>query len=456
MLRPPRELRDTFDLLSNLDQELPLDRLLARIDWLGVTPQQVCHAVLGRMPQDLHYGGLTEASFEPAAYFRALLLSSEFQDGLVANLLGAYPEKPRRFFVHIPRCGGTSLGETLSLHACTVPYNAIGTDWCGGRGFLDMVAGICRMVPQHEAIHVTGHYTLRSLLDGRLARFGDSVWTSVRPPHQIVLSYLNYILTILAADPELVRPDTRHWARLLGMGSGRLDHDPASTRRTMLMRMIRHRTLIPRDLLCHFLGDGTAASALDLLAAADVEVIDSRRLDRWREQRWNVPARPWANVSRPFFQWSELDEEARRGIGRLVRQDTVLHRIIAPRLGQAVSVGGLQIASGATTVASPASAEPRGRIRRASRPLLVDPGFRRVAAASAAGPAAGSRVGWTDPPLHYRTIETTLRLPLIDTRIRVRYARRPPASSGLRLPEGLPWRRAMHRLFGRLGAMLVR
>ena len=395
MLRPPRELRDTFDLLSNLDQELPLDRLLARIDWLGVTPQQVCHAVLGRMPQDLHYGGLTEASFEPAAYFRALLLSSEFQDGLVANLLGAYPEKPRRFFVHIPRCGGTSLGETLSLHACTVPYNAIGTDWCGGRGFLDMVAGICRMVPQHEAIHVTGHYTLRSLLDGRLARFGDSVWTSVRPPHQIVLSYLNYILTILAADPELVRPDTRHWARLLGMGSGRLDHDPASTRRTMLMRMIRHRTLIPRDLLCHFLGDGTAASALDLLAAADVEVIDSRHLDRWREQRWNVPARPWANVSKPFFRWNDLDDEARRGIGRLIRQDAILHRVVAPRLDQAVSLGGLRIASGAATAGS-ASAPVAGRVRRAARPILLDPGFRRVAAVKA--PGVGHAAGPSRPP----------------------------------------------------------
>ena len=446
MLRPPRELRDTFDLLSRLDQGLPIDRLLARIDWRGVTPQQVCYAVLGRLPQDLHYGGLSGASFQPAAYFETLLLSSEFQDGLVSNLLGAYPEKPRRFFVHIPRCGGTSLGETLGLHACTVPYNAIGTDWCGGRSFLDAVAGICRMIPQHEAIHVTGHYTLRSLLDGRLARFGDSVWTSVRPPHEIVLSYINYVLTILAADPELARPDTREWARLLGVASRRLDPNSASERCTMLMRMIRHPTLIPRDLLCHFLGDGTAASALDLLAAADVEVIDSRHLDRWREQRWDVPARPWANVSKPFFQWNNLDEEAKRGIGRLVRQDAMLHPIIASRLGQAGTVGGLQIASGAL-LPGPAAATVRRRIRRASRPILLDPGFRRV---------AGGQVGWADPPLNYRTIETTLRLPLIDTRIRVRYARRPPLSFRLRPPEELPWRRAMHRLFGRLGTMLVR
>ncbi len=453
MLRPPRELRDTFDLLSGLDRDLPLAGLLARIDWLGVTPQQVCYAALGRLPQELYYRGLSAARFEPAVYFETLLLSSEFQAGLVANLLGAYPEKPRRFFVHIPRCGGTSLGETLSLHACAVPYNAIGTDWCGGRGFLDAVAGICRRVPQHDAIHVTGHYTLRSLLDGRLARFGDSVWTSIRPPHEIVLSYINYILTILAGDPELLRPDTRHWAGLLGAASGRLDRQSPATLRAMLMRMLQHDTLIPKDLLCHFLGDGTAASALDLLAAADVEVIDSGRLDQWREQRWNVPARPWANVSTPFFRWGELDGTARHGIARLIRQDAILHRLVAPRLVRTVSIGGLQIASGTATAGAASHVPARGRVGRAARPILLNPGFRRVAAA---GAIASSRVGWTDPPLNYRTLETTLRLPLIDTRILVRYARRRAASGGPRLLSRVPWPRAMRRLFGRLGTMLAR
>lgn len=449
MLQPPRELRDTFNLLSLLDQDVELDHLLDRVDWNGVTPQQACHAALGRLPQDLHYSGLSRTLFEPQAYFRMLLLCPEFQAQLVPNLLAAFPEKPRRFFVHIPRCGGTSLGQTLALHACTVPHTAIGSAWCSGRAFLAAVAAITRNLPGHEAIHVSGHYTLRSLVDGRLARFGDTVWTSVRAPQDIVLSYVNYILTTLATDRELTRPDTRRWARQLKLDAP-LDALPPAALRALLPRMIRDDTLLSRDLLCHFLGDGTAASALDLLAAADVEVIDSMRLDQWREQRWNAPATPWANISKSFFRWSTLDDAERSLVTGLIGQDTVLHRAIASSFGAAGAVSGLRIAA---LSPSPPNAAPASPVRRASRAILLDPGFVRLPAVGAPVGRDDGQVGWADPPLNYRTIETTLRFPLIETRIRVRYARRRLAWPGSAWwQQAAPW----PRLIRRLGAVLAR
>ena len=448
MWQAPRQLRDTFTLLSRLQAGQDLDHLLGQVDWQGVTPQQVCYAVLGRLPQDMHYAGLTAAAFEPPAYFRALLLGSEFQSGIVANLLNAFPEKPRRFFVHVPRSGGTSLGQTMANHACTIPHDAIGASWCSGRGFLDLVADLCRAIPAHEAIHVSGHYTLRSIVDSRLARFGDSVWTSLRNPREIVLSYVNYILTTVEADGGMLRPDTRHWA-----GQLKLDAPPSTLApeplRALLSRMIRDETLLPRDLVCHFLGDGTAASALDLLAAADVEVIDSVRLDQWREQRWAIPARPWANVSKRFFHWGGLDDGQKRQVTALIRQDAVLHRTISASFGDAASVGGLRLARPPGPAASSAAPPVVPRVRRASRPILLDPGFTRMPAATTDGVSdRGGQVGWADPPLNYRTIETTLRFPLIQTRIRVRYARR---------KFDWPWRRGdavprstLHRLLGDL------
>lgn len=441
MLQPPRELRDTFTLLARLDGELDLDHLLDGVDWRGVTPQQVSYAVLGRLPQEMHYTALSGVAFEPQALFKALLLCPEFQAGLVPNLLNAFPEKPRRFFVHVPRSGGTSLGQTMATHACTIPHDAIGSDWCVGRALLDKVAAICRTIPLHEAIHVSGHYTLRSVIDGRLARFGDHVWTSFRNPHDIVLSYVNYILTTLEADPELTRPDARNWAKRL-----RLEAPPGSLAppmlRALLSRMIRDDALLPRNLVCHFLGDGTAASALDLLAAADVEVIDSTRLDEWREQRWNVPAPPWANVSRQFFRWDTLDDGARREIAALVRQDATLHRTVAASFGKAASVSGMHIARTSAPAASSTSDRPVARRGgRASRPILLDPGFRRLPAVAGAGdPEGNTRVGWTDPPLNYRTIETTLQFPLLQTRIRVRYARRRLGWPGFRFRPSFRFR----------------
>ena len=388
--------------------------------------------------------------FEPAAYFRSLLFSREFQSSIVPTLLNAFPEKPRKFFVHIPRCGGTSLGQTLTAQTCAIHYNDVGADWCGGHGFLQSVAEICRKISNYDAIHVSGHYTVRSLVDGRLARSGDSVWTTVRPPQEIILSYVNYVLTILESDPDLVRPDARIWAGQLG-----LDRPPSALPperlRSVLARMIRNDTLLPRNLLCHFLGDGTAASALDLLAAADVEVIDTARLDRWREQRWNLPPQPRANVSRNFFHWDMLDSTGRREVSGLIRQDMTLHRIIAASLGTATSRGGMQIAGSVIPPVSQAAASGRSgprRLRRASRRILLDPGFVRVPSVPGGDSPSGDAAcaGWAKPPLDYRTIETTLQLPLVQTRIRVRYARRKLGRFGFGLH---PW-------LGRLGMILSR
>jgi hypothetical protein len=453
VLQSPRELRDTFKLLARLDDGLDLGRLLERIDWHGVTPQQVSYAVLGRLPQDIYYSGLAAAPFEPAAYFRSLLLGAEFQSNIVSNLLGAYPEKPRRFFVHIPRSGGTSLGETLATHCCTIAHNAIGPEWCSGEAFLQCVAKTCRDIAAHDAIHVSGHYTLRFIVESGLARFGDSVWTSVRAPQDIVLSYMNYVLTLMQEDDAALRPDTRTWAKQLGL-DGPLGTPSPERLRTLLARMLRDDTLLPRNLLCHFLGNGTADSALDLMAAADIEVIDSARLDTWREQRWAVAPPPWANRSRRFYTWDSLSDGERRQISALIRQDVALYRAIATSMGDGVSVQGTQIARSSATAGLPIASAP-SRTRRASRPILLDPGFVRLPTATE--PGGGARVGWADPPLNYQTIETTLQLPLFQTRIRVRYARRKPGRAGsARRQHGNALRHGLHRLFRRLSGILAR
>ncbi len=446
LLQPPRALRDTFELLARLQRGSSLQQLADGVDWSGATPQQLSYAVLGRLPENIHYAGLTRDHFDARAYFTALLLSTEFQAGIVPNLLGAFPEKPRRFFVHVPRCGGTSLGETLALHACTIPHNALGARWVSGRGFLDSVADICRGIPSYEAIHVSGHYTLRFVIDGKLARFGDSIWTTVRPASELVLSYMNYILTVIDSDPEFSRPDTRLWSGLLGLRVPLSRLSPAQLR-GLLPRMIREDQLLPRDLLCHFLGDGTAPSAVDLLAAGDVEVINSARLDQWREQRWQVPAPPWRNRSRSFFQWSDLHDGERRRIGSLIRQDVALCRIIRAASSDALAVRGLQIARSARQEVLPASGTRSSpRAGRAARPILLDAHFHGM-------PDGGA--GWADPPLHYRTLETTLRFPLLETRIRVRYARR-RSRAPITVARRPAWLAALlGRLLGQLGAMIA-
>ena len=433
MLQAPTSLRETFKLLACLDVAVPLDRLLEGMDWQSVTPQQVAYATLGRLPDEIHYAGLARVDFDPKAYFLALLLGAEFQAGIVTNLLGAFPEKPRRFFVHVPRCGGTSLGETLAVQACTVPHNSLGPEWCRGREFLDQVAGICRAIPEHDALHVSGHYTLRSLVDSRLIRFGDSVWASIRKPQELTLSYVNYILTVLDGDPDLVRPDSRRWARLLAVNAP-LSRLSDTSRRRLLQRLLGDGRLVPRDPLCHFLGDGTAESAFDLLAATDVELIDCSHLDQWRQQRWSVSPPPWKNASKPFIRWNDLDHAQRSLVESVAREDIALYRTVAAANGNAISVNGLQVVRNIDKPlpSAPSSGRPR-RVKRADRPILLTAHFFRQ---------PSRRAGWADPPLDYRTIETSLRLPVVDARIRVRYVRRRRDRAGLRIANAVPalWR----------------
>jgi hypothetical protein len=52
---PATDMRPGQDpnLLARLNADLGLDRFLERIGWHGLTSQQVSHAVLGRLPQDI-------------------------------------------------------------------------------------------------------------------------------------------------------------------------------------------------------------------------------------------------------------------------------------------------------------------------------------------------------------------------------------------------------------------
>jgi len=390
-------------LLALVEPGRSLGGVLDDVDWAGVTPQQICYAVLGSLPP-----GALPIEGSARERFEALLLSPAFQEGFIAGFLAAYPEKNRRFFVHVPRSGGTSLGEGLQDEVCLLSYNALSDDWARGEVFLETVARLCRSVERHDTIHVSGHFTLRWLLDRKLTRFGDQIWTSFRDPRQLIVSYVNYVLTTLDGDPDLVRPDARVWAGRLGLTA---PVGPMTRARglALLPRMIEAGDILPHDLLCHFLGDGTAGSAIDLMVRSGIEVIASSRLDEWRAARWALPLREWANVSRGFVSWEDLSPRLKRRLSGFIRQDRALYRVVAPKL-----MGRVSILASCLLGDVPLGGERSRRVGRVRRSIVREPYFSR--------PVEG--VGPMDPPLDFRTIETTLRLPFFDTRVWIRYARR--------------------------------
>jgi hypothetical protein len=425
LLSAPRSLRETFDLLSRLEPAQPLDEFLDLVDWQWVTPQQVSYAVTGRSPVDLFYTGVVGQVFDAKGYFGSLLMSAGFQAGIVSNLLEAYPQHERRFFVHIPKSGGTSMAEVLQSRGCTV-INATELEptWQTGRNFIDAVAQICRRCADGTKFYVVGHFRLGMIVENHLLRPGDKIWTVIRPPRDTLLSFLNYILTTLESDPRLTRPDTRSWAASLAIApvDGLWTQDVL---RGLLPALLRNKELLPIDMACHFLGDGTAASAINLLAAGDVEVVDSTKLDIWLEQRFNRVASRRQNASNSFFKGSDFSSAQQRRIEAYIRQDLALHEIISRAWRGGVSTTGMEVARVASMPAASHRLRQIGKVKRrqgrAARPILLDPHF--VVQPIGKAESQPSYQGWANPPFNFKSIETTLQLPLLDARIRVRYRR---------------------------------
>ena len=114
----PQDPRWLFEALALYDPRSGLFDLLAKMQFSAETPRQIRYSVFGG------YGGgasrptqLSEidqlGGYAPRDYMNELLLSQEFQKELIPMFLGAYPEKKRLFFIHIPKCAGTDLSVNL-------------------------------------------------------------------------------------------------------------------------------------------------------------------------------------------------------------------------------------------------------------------------------------------------------------------------------------------------------
>jgi hypothetical protein len=339
----PANPRQTFELFHLYRAEAGLASLIDRLDWSGVSRAQVFGAVMGRLPENRNVA-IPGNNYVPKTHFGNALNSQEFQRNVIRNFLTAYPEKTRHLFVHVPKCAGTDLETDIARRS---PALGQSLQDRGETPLADLHAALARLsseVIRADRIFVFGHFTLRWYLEQGLYRFGDRLFTVVREPIGIILSLVNYILTVIVNDQGITRNDTANWLAALKLSAippGLPQPEMAALGR----RVLQMPALVQRNYICEFLGTGTAASTLDPLAVSNIEVVDISRYTAWRQHAMGIGEGLHQNPATRFLTAADLMPIDREYIDYLTEEDRRFYTWITRLLAQstALSFRGIDI-----------------------------------------------------------------------------------------------------------------
>lgn len=339
-MQAPRTLRETFLLFGNYNPDTGIKGLLSSVDWTNVGPRQVYSAALGRLPENAEVAR-TKPSYSASDHYLEVINSLEFQRKVRDNFLQAFPEKLRLFAVHVPRTGGTDLEETflhspmpalhfhLGIRALTPPEQL----------FAALSISVQRTASS-KAIAFVGHDMLSALLARQHVRYWDRVVTTLRKPIDLAVSYANFIVGRLVDLIGHSRADVDEWYDYLQIP--RLPPNPPTELLEGVARaVLQCQKIVLPNITCRFLGDGTMASAVDMLVRTDAEITEVGRYSAWRKSRFGVEFTKRHNPGRPYLQVNSIPADDLRYLEAILQEDQKLYDFVVAKIKpDALSVHG--------------------------------------------------------------------------------------------------------------------
>jgi hypothetical protein len=319
----PSSLRETFELFAAYRPETGLAGLFEGIDLARVTPRQIYYAVHGRPPERLGYT-VRPAGFLAKPRFVAALASKEFRDNIVKNLLDAFPERKRLLFLHIPRTAGSELSVRLMSRYPSISSQLTWPGWLTPEQFYAAVRDFVLEVGGSDSIFVRGHNAIDDFRAWRVMRFQDSVFAVLRNPLDMIISQVNYVMMRIFDTTVPLRPDTVGWRELFGV----IDEDmpPSPSNMAALARIIlRHSGVVTPNPICRFLGDGTAARAIENIVVHAIEITDIDHYDAWCSTRWDIDRQSRSNASTRYVALDDFTGDDRRYMASLTEEDARLY-----------------------------------------------------------------------------------------------------------------------------------
>lgn len=328
LLPPPASPRQLFEFLGlhTSDEELP--RLLTRLAFADVSPEQMHYGVFGAYPETVE-DVLRWGTYYARDHLQELLLSETFQRRLIPLFLHAFPEKRRLIFVHIPKCAGTDLTFHFRARYPSLDRTLTDPDWTTKTAMLHRIARVVAQTHASDSIFLHGHINLREYIAGGLIRPTDRAFTVVREPFAVALSQINYVLTRFAEDiaKGKAEPDTAEWCEVMQLG--RL---PTQLSETFIKRLtkaaLRNEDLVLPNSLGSWLGGEGSQPVLDRLVRHNVEVTDTERYNQWLQQAWGITADTRWNASKQFVAVADLASEDLAHLQKITAEDRRLYRAI--------------------------------------------------------------------------------------------------------------------------------
>ena len=341
ILPAPRTPRELIELFAVYESQIGINSVLHAADFSTLDRAAVLTAALGKVSQR-RLEQEAPAAYNPRGHMRTLLHSVEFRERARRLILGAFPEKRRAIFIHIPKCAGTDLTDTIARRYPTLEHGCFDVNGHPPEGFFRTLRDFAIGVRYADTIALCGHEHLSNYQKQGLVRPVDWVFTVVREPAALMYSHISYVLTICRSAPATRRPDGLVWLGLLGISE--IPEDASDADMAELARQVIYNTPIPlRNQICHSLGDGTAITALERMAASNIELTDTTRYAAWRRAIFPWAEETRANASVPYFTAEAATRRDRDYIAAATEEDRKLFELVKAKLDRS---GGLSIRGG--------------------------------------------------------------------------------------------------------------
>ncbi len=322
----PVNARQMLLAFAMYNAEKGLPSLTDRIDFTGVTRRQIYFNTFGRAP-----GPAVAADgpdFNARAATTTALQGDEFQLRLREIVLNAFPEKRRVIFVHVPKCAGTDMQTTLERQYPSLNQHLCQPETTNRPTLFQHLHHFAVGILLADSIAVCGHQSLRWYLDRSLVRFEDDVFTFIRHPRDLLYSYVSFILTRAVENAGRERRDVAHWLSEIGLET--LEPNPSAGYLAELGRQLLR--IRKPNIICHYLGTGTAASAFTAMRQSDIEITDVARYSEWRRRRFGFEPAQRVNPSKPLFTPEVATKADRELIDGMIAEDMIVYEALQEKL----------------------------------------------------------------------------------------------------------------------------